>query len=525
MNQKNLIRKIGLGAAAAGMLLPACQKDKDADRPNIIYIMSDDHAFQAISAYGSNRNNTPNIDKLASQGMIFNNSFCTNSISAPCRAVVLTGKYSHINGHIDNARSFDGTQTTFPKLLQKAGYQTAIIGKWHLQSTPTGFDYWNILPGQGDYYNPVMIEKEGRKKHTGYVTNIITDFAIEWLDKRNEDKPFCLMIHNKAPHRNWLPEEKYLHLFDDVDMPLPETFYDDYSTRSLAAHDQEMTIDRHMYDSWDLKIFPEDTVNLKGIDRSYYNKLNQMTAEQRKAWDDAYEPKNKAFKEANLEGDDLLRWKYQRYIKDYLRCIQSVDDNVGRVMKYLEENGLAENTIIVYTSDQGFYLGEHGWFDKRFMYEESLRMPLIVRYPKEIPAGSVSNDIVLNLDFAATFLDYANFEIPDSIQGRSMRPVLKAKTPKNWRNSMYYHYYEYPQPHKVRRHYGLRTQKYKLIHFYDDIDAWELFDMDKDPNELNNVIDNPDYNDVVKKLKAELIKQREIVGDSDQLTKKLLKKN
>ena len=321
--KKNIIRTIGLGAATAGVLLPSCNNIKEAEKPNIIYIMSDDHAFQAISAYGSNRNQTPNLDRLASEGMLFNNSYCTNSISAPCRAVVLTGKYSHINGHIDNSTTFDGSQTTFPKLLRKVGYQTAIVGKWHLRSSPTGFDYHNVLPGQGDYYNPVMIEMGERKTHIGYTTNLITDFALDWLDNRDKEKPFCLMLHHKAPHRNWLPDEKYLHLYDGVDMPLPESFYDDYSTRSFAAIDQEMTIDRHMHMSWDLKFIPEDTNNLKGLERSYYNQLKRLTPEQRKVWDEAYEPKNQAFKEANLEGDDLLRWKYQRYIKfiSYISCI------------------------------------------------------------------------------------------------------------------------------------------------------------------------------------------------------------
>ncbi len=517
--KKDLFRKIGIGVAAAGVLLPSCNNLKEADRPNIIYIMADDHAFQAISAYGSNRNQTPNIDRLANEGMLFNNSFCTNSISAPCRAVVLTGKYSHVNGHIDNSTTFDGTQTTFPKLLQAAGYQTAMVGKWHLRSTPTGFDYHNVLPGQGDYYNPVMIEMGERKKHVGYTTNLLTDFALGWLDKRDKEKPFCLMLHHKAPHRNWLPEEKYFHLFDDVDMPLPETFYDDYSTRSLAAVDQEMTIKKHMHMSWDLKLIPEDTINAKGLERSYFNQMKKLTPEQRKSWDDAYEPKNQAFKDANLEGDALLRWKYQRYIKDYLRCIQSVDDNVGRVIKYLEDNDLAENTIIIYTSDQGFYLGEHGWFDKRFMYEESQRMPMIVRYPEEIPQGAVSEDLVLNLDFAPTFLDYAGVKIPDSIQGKSMRKVFKGKTPKDWRESVYYHYYEYPGPHKVRRHYGLRTKDYKLIHYYHDIDAWEFYDIKNDPNELNNLIDNKKYKDTIEDLKSKLVMKRELLGDSDELAK------
>jgi arylsulfatase A-like enzyme len=390
--------------------------------------------------------------------------------------VILTGKYSHINGVIDNRVKFDGSQQTFPKLLQKAGYETAVIGKWHLKSKPTGFDYSNILPGQGAYYNPEFIEMGKRKKHEGYVTDIITNFCLDWLRDRKGDRPFCLMYHHKAPHRNWQPDKKHAKMYDGLNIPVPKTFDDDYKTRSKTAGTAEMTIEHHLTPR-DLKIDPPE----------------------------------------GLTGQALKKWKYQRYIKDYLRCVASIDDNIGRLLDYLDTAGLAENTIVIYTSDQGFYLGEHGWFDKRFMYEESLRMPLLVRYPKEIKAGSVNDDIVLNLDFAPTLLDFAGVSKPADMQGRSFRPALQGSTPNDWRTSIYYHYYEYPAVHMVKRHYGVRTKRYKLIHFYYDIDAWELYDLQKDPNELNNVYDNPTYADVVKRLKAELERLRKQFGDSDEL--------
>ena len=505
MNQtrREFLKRLGYmaGSAAALSIVPSCNslgQIGGKKRPNIIYIMTDDHASHALSCYNSKINKTPNLDRIANEGMRFENSFCTNSICAPCRAVVLTGKYSHINGKIDNSRqAFDGSQQTFPKLLQKAGYQTAMIGKWHLRSDPTGFDYWNVLPGQGLYYNPVMIEMGERKKYTGYVTNIITDHALKWIKERDPDKPFCLMYHHKAPHRNWQPSPKHLTMYDEVTMPEPDNLFDDYANRGRAAKEQDMTISKTMNDN-DLKLVAPRNLN----------------PEQKKLWDAAYNPKNEAFRKANLQGKDLIRWKYQRYIKDYLRCIASVDDNVGRVLDYLDASGLAKNTVVVYTSDQGFYLGDHGWFDKRFMYEESLRMPLLVRYPREIKPGSVSDDIVLNLDFAATFLDYAGVPVPEDIQGESMRAVLRNKTPRNWRKSMYYHYYEYPAVHSVKRHYGVRTQRYKLIHFYHDIDEWELYDMKKDPREMKNVYSDPAYADIVTELTAELKQLRQKYKDT-----------
>ncbi len=509
--RREFLRRIGVAASGATFsLLPSCAGigqaiGSERKRPNIIYIMSDDHASHALSCYGSRINRTPNLDRLAKEGMLFNNCFCTNSICAPCRAVVLTGRYNHLNGVIDNRVEFDGSQQTFPKLLQRAGYETAMVGKWHLKSAPTGFDYWNVLIGQGPYYNPPMIENDNKVKYTGYTTDIITDLALKWLKERKSEGPFCLMYQHKAPHRNWQPGPNYLNMYDGVKMPEPDTLFDDYTGRGAAAREQDMSIEKTMNDS-DLKL----------------KAPGNLTAEQKKLWDAAYNPKNEAFRKANLKGKKLIRWKYQRYIKDYLRCIASVDDNVGRLLDYLDKAGLAENTIVIYTSDQGFYLGDHGWFDKRFIYEESLRMPLLVRYPKEIKAGSVSDDIVLNLDFAPTFLDFSGVAKPADMQGASLRPVLTGNTPKDWRESMYYHYYEYPAVHSVKRHYGVRTRRYKLIHFYYDIDEWELYDLEKDPNELNNVYDDTAYAGVVKELRRELKRLRKQYGDSEELSQKFL---
>jgi len=349
-----------------------------------------------------------------------------------------------------------------------------------------------VLIGQGPYYNPPMKTPDGTVKHTGYTTDIITRLALDWLQhKRDKDKPFCLMYQHKAPHRNWQPGPDHLTKYDDVTIPEPDTLFDDYSNRGRAAKEQDMSIEKTMNNN-DLKLVAP----------------RNLTADQKKLWDAAYQQKNEAFRKANLQGKDLVRWKYQRYIKDYLRCIASVDDNVGDLLEYLDESGLAENTIVVYTSDQGFYLGDHGWFDKRFMYEESLRMPLLVRYPKKIKAGSVNKDLVQNLDFAPTFLDFAGIEAPKDMQGRSFRKILQGKTPARWQKSIYYHYHEYPAVHSVKRHYGVRTQRHKLIHFYHDIDEWELYDMQKDPDELKNVFSDPAYADVVKELKVELKRLR-----------------
>jgi arylsulfatase A-like enzyme len=501
--RREFLKRLGYmtGSAAALSILPSCKslgQITGKKQPNIIFIMTDDHASHAMSCYGSKINKTPNLDRIANEGIRFDNSFCTNSICAPCRAVILTGKYSHLNGVIDNSKKFDGSQQTFPKLLQKVGYQTAMIGKWHLKTDPTGFDYWNVLPGQGAYYNPAMKEMGRQKKYTGYTTDIITDHALKWLKGLKPGEPFCLMYQHKAPHRRWEPGPKHLTMYDDVTIPEPDNLFDDYSNRGRAAKEQDMSIAKTMTEN-DLKLTPAN---------------KNLTPEQKRLWEAAYGPKNEAFKKANLQGKDLVRWKYQRYIKDYLRCIASVDDNVGRVLDYLDESGLAENTVVFYTSDQGFYLGDHGWFDKRFMYEESLRMPLLVRYPGEVKSGSVSDDIVMNLDFGATFLDFAGVPVPADMQGESIRKVLQGKTPGDWRKSMYYHYYEYPGAHSVKRHYGVRTGRYKLIHFYDDIDEWELYDLKKDPKEMKNVFGDPAYAETIKELKVELKQLREKYKDT-----------
>ena len=457
-------------------------------QPNIIFIMSDDHAAHAMSCYGSRINETPNLDRIANEGMRFSNCFCTNSICGPSRASILTGTYNHINGMTTLATKMDGRQLTFPKLLQKQGYQTAVIGKWHLGHggvhDPTGFDYWNVLPGQGLYHNPEMIDAGGRKVVNGYVTDIITDMCLDWLGQRDRDRPFCLLYHHKAPHRSWEPDEKHARMYEDIDIPEPETFNDDYSNRAAAAAEARMRVDRD-FNERDLK-----------------------------------QPVP-----SGLSPEAEKSWKYQRYIKDYLRCVASVDDNVGRLLDYLDEEGLTENTIVIYTSDQGFFLGDHGWYDKRFMYEESLRMPFVIRYPREIKAGTVNDNMILNVDFPLTFLDYAGIDPPEEMQGTSFRRLLNGGTPEGWQTSMYYRYWMHLAHHNVYSHYGVRTLRHKLIYYYADalgqegaIDdsrppEWELFDLEKDPCELNNVYHDPAYADTVTELKAELDRLQQQVGD------------
>lgn len=469
-----------------------CEAPAAADRPNILFIFTDDHASAAIGAYGSVVNQTPNLDRIANEGVRFENCLVTNSICGPSRAVILTGKYSHQNGFYTNKDTFDGGQPTFIKILHDVGYQTAIVGKWHLKSDPTGFDYWNVLIGQGLYYNPRMIDNGTEVKLEGYTTDLLTDISLDWLkNKRDPDKPFVLMYQHKAPHRNWEPGPDHLTMYDDVTIPEPDTLFDDYKGRGTAARTQEMMIARDLNEN-DLKL----------------NERRGFTEEQLAAWNAAYGPKNEAFRQANLQGDDLVRWKYQRYMKDYLRCVASVDDNVGRVLDYLEETGLDKNTIVVYSSDQGWYLGEHGWFDKRWMYEESLSTPLMVRWPGVTKPGTVNHDMVSNLDFAETFLDAAGVPIPDDMQGKSLLPVLKGETPDDWRKSFYYHYYEYPAWHMVRRHYGVRTDRYKLMCFY-NLGEWEMYDLEKDPQEMHSVYGDPAYADIQTELHAELERLRE----------------
>ena len=489
-----LASPLAIAAALAAIL---CQP-LAADRPNILFIMSDDHGFQAMSCYGSRVNETPNLDRIAEEGMRFDRCYVTNSICGPSRAVILTGKYSHLNGFERNGRTFNGQQQTVSKLLQKAGYQTAVVGKWHLKSVPTGFDYFNVLIGQGPYYNPPMktMGPDGQPivvKHTGYTTDIITDHALGWLKhQRDPSKPFFLIYQHKAPHRNWQPGPKYLTKYDDVDIPEPPTLFDDYRGRADPAREQKMSVAKDL-NARDLKLVPQ----------------RGLTREQQQKWDAAYGPKNEAFRRDNPQGDELVRWKYQRYVKDYLRCVDAVDENVGRVLDYLDETGLAKNTVVIYTSDQGWYLGEHGWFDKRWMYEESFRTPLLIRWPGKIKPGTTDAHLTMNLDFAETFLDLAETPIPKDMQGRSLMPLMLGNVPSDWRTAIYYHYYEFPGAHSVARHYGIRTQRYKLIHYYPHekrpgLDQWELFDLQSDPRELKNIYEDPQHRQLVQELKARL---------------------
>lgn len=508
------------------------QAQKEVPRPNILFIMSDDHAYQAISAYGHGLNKTPNIDRLAKEGALFTRACVTNSICAPSRAVMLTGKHSFINGKVDNVQPFDWNQDNYAKLLQKAGYQTAMIGKIHLDGLPQGFDYSMVLPGQGNYYNPDFIVNGERKRFEGYVTDITTEHAIKWLDeKRDKSKPFLLIYNQKAPHRNWQPAPKYLSLYDDTTFTPPATYFDDetgYKGRGTAARSQEMEVDGHAEWGHDFKF----QVDPDGKETSFVNELKRFNEQQLAQWNAAYGPKNQRFIETyrkkgerpfnEVSKREIALWKYNRYIKDYLRTVQSVDDGLGDVLNYLDKHGLAENTIVVYTSDQGFYLGEHGWFDKRFMYEESFRTPLLVRYPKEIKAGTVIDRLVQNLDFAPTLLDYAGVAVPADMQGESFRNLVNGRS-SEWRDAVYYTYYEYPAVHMVKRHYGVATDRYKLIHFYYDIDEWEMYDREKDPSELNNVYNDPAYAEVREELHQKLTELRKKYGDSDELDQRFIK--
>lgn len=481
--------------ALAGFTSSLCAETQ----PNIVFIFTDDHCEQALSAYDDTRIATPNLDRIANDGMKFTRCYVTNGICGPSRAVIQTGKYSHLNGFIRNGNTFDGSQQTFPKLLRGAGYQTAVIGKWHLKSTPQGFDYFDVLVGQGPYYNPPMIyggiEAEGTKRdHTGYTTDIIKDKALAWLkESRDPEKPFMLMFQHKAPHRNWQPGPKYLNWLDDVTIAEPETLFDDYSNRASPAANQTMTIKEHLTPS-DLKLVAPTNLD-----------PYQLTA-----WNKAYHKKNSDYlsRRDTMTEKEVIQWKYQRYVKDYLRCVKSVDDSVGDVLDYLKAEGLEENTLVIYASDQGWYLGEHGWFDKRWMYEESLKTPLLAKWPGVIEAGSTNDSIVSNLDFAETFLDAAGVEAPDDMQGESLVPLFKGETPDDWRSSFYYHYYEFPGAHSVARHYGVTDGAHKLIHYY-HLDEWELFDLAADPEELNSVYGKADYSDKEGELKVELDRLRE----------------
>jgi arylsulfatase A-like enzyme len=456
--------------------LPARAQDEvhaDARRPNVLYIMADDHAAHAVSAYGSRVNTTPHIDRLAREGMRFSRCFVTNSICTPSRAAILTGQYAHING-VPVFNPIDPKRPTLAKYLQAAGYHTGIVGKWHLGSDPAGFDSWTILPGQGVYNDPIFLTPDGRMKRRGYVTDLITEYSVDFLKNRPKDRPFFLMCHHKAPHRPWVPDPKYARKWENVEVPEPETFDDDYRTRCDAAREATMRIDRDLTRT-DLKQDPPPGLNAR----------------------------------------QLKRWKYQRYMRDYLACVDSIDDSVGRLLDYLDKNGLADNTIVVYTSDQGFFLGDHDWFDKRFMYEESLTIPFLVRWPGRVKAGSVSDGMILNVDFAPTLLDAAGAAVPADMQGKSFLPLLRGESPADWRTSMYYRYYHYPQDHRVQPHYGVRTERYKLICF-NKIGRWELYDLTKDPHELKNLYADPAHAATVRDLKEEMYRLKKELKDEDQ---------
>ncbi|MDG5490080.1 sulfatase [Psychroserpens sp. SPM9] len=500
-----MLKTLKLGVLCMLLMVACKQTNKDqalnyieaeeTQQPNIIYIMADDLTTQAISAYGgiySDIAPTPNIDRIAKEGMLFQDVLCTNAICGPSRAAILTGNYSNLNGYYKNESGgkFDETQWTFPQEFQKNGYQTSLFGKWHLGTEPKGFDmfkYHNSAGQQGHYWNPVYNENGTDVKVEGYSTNLSTDFAMNWLETgRKQDAPFMMVLQYKAPHRPWQPDTKYEKLWEDIEMPYPATFNDDYKGRELTAGDTEMTME--YFSRRDMKF--EEPANLKGKEKIKWAFYGAKPGE-------IVQPEG-------MTAEEGRKWRYQTYIKDYLACVKSVDDNIGRVLKYLDDNNLTENTIIVLTSDQGFYLGDHGFFDKRFIYEESLRMPFMVRYPAKVKAGTVNEDIITNIDFAPTLLDLANIETEQKMQGVSFKSNLEGKQPKNWQKGMYYHYYEFPYWHHVQPHYGIRTQKYTLAHFYYNIDVWELYDLENDPNQINNIIGDPQYTKVVADLKVEL---------------------
>ena len=494
------------------------------ERPNIVFIFSDDHAPHAIGAYDGwlkSVNPTPEIDRLAEQGMLFENSFCTNSICGPSRAVIQTGKHSHKNGFMDNGDRFDWNQQTFPKLLQGTGYQTAIFGKSHLKGKPQGYNEWAVLPGQGLYYNPDFYTKDGQITIQGHCTDVVTDMAVDFLEnKRDTNKPFMLMVQHKAPHRNWMPAARHLTLYDDIDLPEPATLFDTWEDKAPPARHQETSIIDYMHLNYDLfvDLTPDFTQGKpsKSEDPSSWRNMQRMSEEQMRVWRDAYGPKDVAFHAANLSGKDLLRWKYQRYAKNYLRTIKGVDESVGRLVATLDELGLSDNTIVIYSSDQGFFIGDHGWYDKRWMYEESLKMPFIIKWPNVITPGSRQQKMIQNIDYAETFLDIAQAAIPDDMQGRSLLPLLKGESVNDWRDSIYYHYYEYPSVHMVPKHNGIRTERYKLMHFY-EFGEWEFYDLENDPEELNNLYGKSEFAELIETHKAKLASLQDYYDDDSEL--------
>ena len=531
--------KKGVYASLISILIMGCGRMevalKKPERPNIIFIMSDDHAYQAISAYQDNLIATPNIDRIAQQGMLFNNACVTNSICAPSRATILTGKHTHLNGKIDNRMPFDTTNITFPLLFQQAGYETAMFGKLHFGNNPKGIDDFLILPGQGNYINPDFITPKGDTTIIGYVTDIITDLTLNWLDlKRDPEKPFMLMYLHKAPHRPWWPRADKFKEFSKKHFPEPPTLFDDYQGRGSAAKEAEMNLLSHMKYGHDAKIRPKTLAEMGGVLPEIpamkwkevdgfsgpYNRANEA---QKALYDPIIDSINLEFKQdwPSMSREEKMRWKYQRYMQDYLGTISSVDDNVGRLLDYLEETELDQNTMIIYTSDQGFYLGEHGWFDKRFIYDESFKTPLLIQWPGHIAPGSTNDEMVQNLDFAQTLLEVANIEAPGDMQGESILSLLKSEN--TWtREAVYYHYYEYPAVHMVKRHYGIVSKTYKLVHFYYDVDEWELYDRLKDPSELHNIYDDPAYASIVTQLKLELKEMRIKYQDSEELDQKFI---
>jgi len=518
------------------VILGACSTElrhSSGARPNIVFILVDDHAYQALGAYGNSLVPTPNIDRIAREGIIFRNASVTNSICAPSRAVILTGKHAHINGKIDNISEFDTTNTTFPMLFREQGYQTAMFGKLHFGNSPKGVDRYMILPDQGSYFNPDFITDQGDTVINGYVTKLITDLSIGWLEEeRKEDQPFLLMYWHKAPHRPWWPTADKFREFTQKSYPQPETFFDTYDNRSSAASKAEMNILAHMELNKDQKLRKEILAATPGIDMAkqpigsgFTDHFDRLTPEQQAPYLPILDSLNQWFMThwPSMTDKERAIWKHNRFLQDYLACISTLDDEVGRLLDYLDESGLSENTLVVYTSDQGFFLGEHGWFDKRFAYEESLRTPLIMKWPGTIKGGRKSDDMVQNLDLAPTFLDAAGIDIPSDIQGESLLPILQSDTAAFGREVAYYHFYEYPAVHMVKRHYALVGQQYKLIHYYYDVDEWELFDRINDPQEMNNLVHDPTYEEVVVKLKKELVRLRAFYGDSPALDTVFLK--
>ncbi|MBI1872919.1 MAG: sulfatase [Acidobacteria bacterium] len=490
-------------ALSAVVVAPAL----DADRPNILFIMSDDHAAHAIGAYGSHVNQTPHLDRLAREGAILTSVFATNSICTPSRATILTGQYSHLNG-VTMFNRFDSSRMTVARLLQAGHYYTGMIGKWHLGSDPVGFDRWDILPGQGAYVNPVFYTATDQHTYTGrYVTDVITELGIDFMKNRPRTRPFFLMVHHKAPHRPWEPDPAHGTRFMDRWIPEPETFWDAYDTRTDALHENQQRVAKDLTRR-DLKLRPPSDLEGAALAAWLATKPDTVTT------DVGGQP-------VTLSGEALTRWKYQRYMQDYLATVQSIDDSVGRLLDFLDRSGLAKNTLVIYTSDQGFFLGDHGLFDKRFMYEESLRTPLLVRWPRAVKAGTRSDAIALNVDFAPTLLDAAGLAVPADMQGRSLLPVLRGRTPPDWRTSMYYRYYHDPGDHNTRAHYGLRTRTHKLIYFWKK-DQWELFDLANDPFELHNLYGQPGHDTLTATLKAELLRLKQAVRDGDQLANEQL---